>query len=378
MADFRETSFEIDPGTWVLTPPPAALINASAAGQVTFDLDAALMFVGILTRPPELHGFSLSDSWAWLRYFPAFAVGNRVKLRPEWTSLDTHQKTVASDDFGIGLGTWVLRDLLGFRRYADTLHVVNVLERGQWRLRRHAKRGPTKSPDYIAYDQTGAISVVECKGTQTSRAELLKALGRGAPQKRALRALQGQQIIHQLVVGTYVPQHQSRSDAVIAVHDPEKDDSRQELQKYTEDEIIQSTEQVSIAKELAMFELPYTAATLVHDRYSPESVGTAYQRDTARVREEGRMVANETLTIQREYRWVSALERRDHSFRGVKFKASVPLDRIERFRRVRGQRDLPDAVVSDVAEEEWSGSSTDVGTRIHSPLGATYEVEWLE
>jgi hypothetical protein len=276
------------------------------------------------------------------------------------------------------LGTWALRNLLGLRRFADTLHVVNVLERGQWRLRRQAKRGPTKSPDYIAYDAADAISVIECKGTQSSRTELLKAMRRGAPQKRALRALRGQQIIHQLVVGAYVPQHEGSGDALIVVHDPEKDDSRRELQKYTEEEIIQSAEQVSIAKELAMFEMPFTAATLIHDRYSPDTVGQAVLNDTSRVREQGRVSDNHTLTISREYRWIIPIERRGQAFQGIRFKGSLPLDHIEKFRRVRDHRDLPDELIADLSDQTWSESKTNAGSRLRSPLGAIYEIEWLE
>lgn len=378
MADQRNISFEIDPKTWVHAPPPPPLTAAAASRSVNFDLDAALLHVGIVTRPPELHGFTLSDSWAWLRYFPAFAAGPNLRLRPEWTRIDSHQKTVASDDFGVGIGTWVLRDLLGFRRYADTLYVVNVLERGQWLLRRHAKRGPTKSPDYLAYTDTGEVSVVECKGTQSSYAELVKALVRGSPQKRALRAVGAQQLIHQLVVGAYVPQHEGSGNAILAVHDPEKNDARQELRKYTEEEIVQSTEQVSIAKELALFDMSSTAATLIHDRYSSDSLGLALLQDIVQSREAGRVTKEDVVLVERDYRWVVPVVRPDHTFRGVRFRGRLPLDNIERFRRVRNQRDLPDSIVADTREEDWKQLRTDRGVMLESPLGAIYEVEWLE
>ncbi len=376
MSDSRRFDFEIDAATWPHGPPPTALANAAATGHIELDLDAALLFLGIVTRPPELHGFSLADTWAWLRYFPSILGGPRVRLRPEWTRLDSHQKTVASDDYGVGIGTWALRSLLGFRRYADTVHVVNVLERGQWLLRRHAKRGPAKSPDYIAYDQNNEVSVVECKGTQSSRRELTNALARGRPQKQALRALRGQRLIHQLVVGVYVPQFEGSGEAVIAVHDPAKDDARKELRKYTEEDIRESTEQVSIAKEISLFGLTMTAGALVHDRYSPESVGLAVIQDVSRAREEAQ-VQDETVTIQREYTWRQPLVRGAQAFRGVRFRGSLPLDSLDVVRSLR-RRDIPDEVLADVAEATWRDRRTDHGAEIISPLGAVYGIEWLE
>jgi hypothetical protein len=376
MANIRTIGFEIDPATWE-NGPPQALVAAADAREIQFNLDAALLFLGLVTRPPELHGFTLADSWAWLRYFPAFRPGNHLRLRPEWTRLDPHQKTVASDDYGVGFGTWVLRDLLGFRRYADTLFVVNVLERGQWLLRRQAKRGPSKSPDYLAYDRTGAVSVVECKGTQSSRAELLSAMRRGDRQKRGLTALGGQQIIHQLVVGAYVPQDQGSGRAVVAVHDPDKNDSRQELRKYTPDEIRRSGEQVSIAKELAIFDLSTAAATLVYDRHTPESLNAAISEDTARARQDGRLGANQ-ISVRRDFRWAVPYDIDGRLFRGVRFRAALPTDRVASLMQRRVRRDIPEATLEDVFAEDWIEEPVDNGVELQSPIGATYRMEWLE
>jgi hypothetical protein len=61
-------------------------------------ISCALVFAALWTRPPVRYGFSLSDCWAWLRYFPAIAVNSELRLREEWTSLDPHYKTVLSGD----------------------------------------------------------------------------------------------------------------------------------------------------------------------------------------------------------------------------------------------------------------------------------------
>ncbi|HSU15711.1 hypothetical protein [Longimicrobium sp.] len=378
MPDYRPIRFEIDPATWGNVPPPGALVAAARQGSIDIDLDAALLFAGIWTRPPALHGFTLADCWAWLRYYPAFLPGGVTRLRREWTHIDPHQKTVASDDFGVGFGTWVLQHLLNFRRYADTLYVVNVLERGQWLLRRQAKRGPAKSPDYIAYDATGAISVVECKGTQTSQAELRRALARGTPQKRSLTALGAQRLIHQLVVGVYIPQYEQTEQPLIAVHDPEKPDSRQELRKYSEGEIRRSTEQVSFAKELAVFELSATAASLSYVREAPERLDTALRIDIDQSRAAGRTVIDNTIRVQRDIRWATPLPRALRAYRGVRFSGELPLDALEAVTRYQRYRDLPDQVLENIAERDWRSVHTDSGVRLYSPAGATYEIEWLE
>ncbi len=36
-------------------------------GTQDLDVDAALLFVALYTRPPVVRGFSLADTWAWLR-----------------------------------------------------------------------------------------------------------------------------------------------------------------------------------------------------------------------------------------------------------------------------------------------------------------------
>ena len=186
----------------------------------------ALMFTALWTRPPVRYGFSLADCWAWLRYFPAIAPTPDLRLCDEWTTLDPHQKTVLSGDFGVGFTTWLLSQTLGFTKYSDTLWVVNTLAPGAFRLASTASRGPRKSPDYIAESITGELSVLECKETQTSRASLVAALGRGIPQKANLQAIGATPLRHSLVAGLFIPQFHNSESAVIMVADPDWERSR--------------------------------------------------------------------------------------------------------------------------------------------------------
>ena len=177
----RRVDIEVLSDSWpASTAPPSGLVAAVQSYPSQVDILASLLFLGLWPRSPVTHGFSLSDCWAWLRYFPALAATPDLRLRDEWTTLDPHHKTVLSGDFGVGFTTWFLSQVLDFVRYSDTLWVVNSLLPGRFHLAPSGKRGPTKSPDYIAEDINGDFSVLECKGGQSSRTSLRAALDRGA------------------------------------------------------------------------------------------------------------------------------------------------------------------------------------------------------
>src|SRR6185436_8598112 len=116
------------------TTPPASLTTAAQSSPTTINILCALAFTALWTRPPVRYVFSLSDCWAWLRYFPAIATTPELGLCDAWTTLDPHQKTVLSGDFGVGFTTWLLNRTLGFVKYSDTLWVVNTLSPGAFRL----------------------------------------------------------------------------------------------------------------------------------------------------------------------------------------------------------------------------------------------------
>lgn len=85
----KDIDIQILKDTWPAgTNPPASLTNAENSGAYSIDLLCALLFAGIWTRPPVSYGFSLSDCWAWLRYFPAIYSSEELRLCEEWTSLD--------------------------------------------------------------------------------------------------------------------------------------------------------------------------------------------------------------------------------------------------------------------------------------------------
>ncbi len=366
--------FEIDAATWPNGQPPAPLVHQSNVANITLDLDLALLNLGLITRPPTIYGFSLSDCWAWMRYFSAFQSGSPVRLRHEWTDIDPHHKTVASGDFGVGFGTLALSQLLQFQRYADALWVVNTLDPTRWQISGNKKRGPNKSPDYIAYDNNNEISIVECKGSQSSIGALKQALHRGIPQKASLTALGGQQVIHQLAVGTFVPQFKSKETALIRVVDPEGEDSRDELKRYSSRQITSAIDKVSAAQELGGFGLHNTSSAILR-RKAISSFEQEIQLDFANRRDH--FSRDSGIRVEKDLLWMEPVSRDNHRFSGVRFSADLPpasiqTDFLESIHDVNSTgAHLQDARC-------WSYELLENGAAQTSPLGATYRIEWLE
>jgi hypothetical protein len=127
----KQVDIEVLADTWK-TPSiaPAPLTSAAQSSPFNIDFFCALLFIALWTRPPIRYGFSLSDCWAWLRYLPALAPTQDLRLCEAWTTLDPHHKTVLSGDFGVGFTTWFLYQTLDFVKFSDTLWVVNSLSPG--------------------------------------------------------------------------------------------------------------------------------------------------------------------------------------------------------------------------------------------------------
>src|SRR5690606_37909426 len=148
----------------------------------------------------------------------------------------------------------------------------NVLMPGMFALEPSARRGPRKSPDYIVTDGAGSFSVLECKGSQTSRASLVDALNRGVRQKQNLRALGATTLEHSLVAGLFIPQFGSNEYPALVVADPEWDDVKRLLAQFKTPAIERGVVQVANAKQAALLELSQTANALARTHGGRETV----------------------------------------------------------------------------------------------------------
>jgi hypothetical protein len=179
-----------------------------------------LLSTAIWTRSPISSGLELSDYWAWLRYGNAFISSPYLKLRSEWSTIDSHQKMILSDELGVGFTTTLLTKELSFLSYIDTRYFLQTNQEFFNTIERPKRRGPMKTPDYIAFDSNWKFSVLECKGTQTSPKVLIKALDKGISQKNSI--IQEETFFkYKLVAGIYIPQYESGNHAQIRICDPD-------------------------------------------------------------------------------------------------------------------------------------------------------------
>ena len=364
--------------TWPNTAVPPALAALQNARRYSIDVLACIAFTALWTRPPVRYGFSLADCWAWLRYLPSIDFGADLRLREEWTSLDPHQKTVLSGDFGVGFGTWFLNRTLGLVRFSDTLWVVNTLLPGAFHLEPGKKRGPAKSPDYIAEDANGNFSVVECKGTQTSRQSLRDAMQRGIPQKDNLRAIGATPIQHSLVVGLFVPQFENSERPVIMVADPEWSDLKDRLTSFSPEQIGRGVSQVAYAKELAMFDLPNTANSLVGVKGSSESVAAAFSVD-ADTPSRGRTIDGSTVRFRQEYTWSTpARVAETLRIRGVRFEGTLAEDSVAALREVIKPEEHGIRERDGSRRRDWDVREQETSVALTSPLGTRFRLSLLE
>ena len=169
-----EIDVDVDGGTW---PPHSGAMPAQFQGasrgtvQDKINLLEMLLLLGYLTTPIDATGVSLSEHWAWVRYLKAVnGSESHMTITRAFSGLDPHQKTILSDDFGVGISVYWLRQKLKLKYSCDGDYFVKRLAHSipATVAERTSKRGPRKAPDYIMIDESDRYHVVECKGTQSS------------------------------------------------------------------------------------------------------------------------------------------------------------------------------------------------------------------
>jgi hypothetical protein len=78
-----------------------------SGGVTEVDFYGSLLQLGMLTIPWRGAAYSLAACWAYMRYCDVIDPFNAVlRLRPEWSDLDSHQKTIlrkSTGDFSFGI-----------------------------------------------------------------------------------------------------------------------------------------------------------------------------------------------------------------------------------------------------------------------------------
>lgn len=200
-------------------------------GCMDFEISELLFHISDITRNPFDYKMSLNNNWAFLRYINCFDSSKELRLRKEYRDVDPHQKTILSDDLGMGFASLFLDKSMKIIAIIDTHLFLKYLP--HLKVSKGNKSGASKSPDFIVFDENKNLHLLECKGTQKSKSRSLFQMKKGLEQVDSI--IDPKNIVNQrLVIGTYVSDFYSKSHSTITVMDPEfpynfKDTSKEEL-----------------------------------------------------------------------------------------------------------------------------------------------------
>jgi hypothetical protein len=366
----RTLDVEVDRESWKPGSVPTRL--RARVGRRQVNVLEALLFTAITTCPPTAFGFHLSDFWAWLRYEPAIASTPSLRLREEWTDVDSHQKSVLSDELGVGFTTQFVTEALDCLEFTDTIYVVKILEPNKFKFKKGAKVGPRKSPDYIARDRQSKYIVLECKGSQASRAALKKAIANGQTQKKNVVATKPSSISHSLVAGLFIPQWFVKDDPCIIVSDPTWNELDEVLSQWPTEQIDEAITQVALAKQLA----------LVGFTELPRYLISAPARELGRLPEASKdeiLGRPELLTEHYQPIFNSGDLRlrieRNQVLANVTFSALVPASILNELTGADRVSDLVAAWAKRSLKGSWSSKTTESITELNTPLAFGFRLE---
>lgn len=255
----KKISVRIRRDTWPRDVAVPASFPYSVSDE-TINIHELFLMLAHLTAPPGHAGLTINDYWAWLRYYQACAEGDNLLVTEEYSQVDSHQKTILSDDWGMSIPIyWLWQKLNGHaicdgKYFIDRIaHLHKVITIGK------KKRGPQKSPDFVMLDAHGEWHVIECKGTQTSLKYLDGQLGDGVSQKSTLvfpSSWSGQRLVAGVFIGTEGEAEQSRLEVI----DPVETDKDFRLTEQDMESATEPLQRYQVAKFLRLVD--QTAASL--------------------------------------------------------------------------------------------------------------------
>jgi hypothetical protein len=186
----RAVEVVIDRASWRAQPSqfrhpfPRAL--GRQRGPFPVHLLAMLLRLGEITTPVLNVQSGVARLWPLLRYLHAVADTPGFRFCTAWADAERHQKAIASDDLGVGLGMAILYGAFDYTACVDGrafLHRLSQLGLLASTGGFAPKVGAMKMADYAALDSSGKFHLIECKGTQHSPGGLASAMADGQLQK---------------------------------------------------------------------------------------------------------------------------------------------------------------------------------------------------
>jgi len=205
---YRTINVHVDESSWPGVGKIPSFPAAFTAGTNSFDLNinSMLLMIGYLTTPTSVTGVSLAEFWAWVRYLAAITPHDAdLRLTRSYADLDAHQKTILSDDFGMGVPmVWLMKHLPLVEIVDGRYFLQRYAASHSAHQHRTAKRGPNKTPDFVARDRNGNWHIMECKGTQSGEAFRDRQIVSGISQKLSITfppGHTGQRLVSGLSIG---------------------------------------------------------------------------------------------------------------------------------------------------------------------------------
>lgn len=211
-----EIDIQIDHSSWRSGIIPRCLQRLG--NTQSFDKTELLLHVADATKNPIYLGRSLNDYWAFLRYNICFEDSGNLRLVEAYEEVDPHQKTILSDDIGMGMASLIMERSFGIRALTPTSFFLKYFN--SLTSIGSNRRGPNKSPDFIVLDDRFDIHIVECKGTQSGISTSDNQINDGRNQKVSLSDPHSI-VSERLVIGTFIAKATGRNNSRVKIVDPE-------------------------------------------------------------------------------------------------------------------------------------------------------------
>jgi hypothetical protein len=254
-----------------------------------------LQRLSVVTTPAVENLADICSWWAYFRYLWAFEIPvlggiGSLRLSQAARNIDFHQKALLSDQMGIAMTAVLLGDYLGAPLAAD----VSVAMRDpMWPIDLQFE----SSPDYLFFDNTQTnLFVVECKGSQTTRAASLDQICRGTEQVPSLVFTDGR-TPPSLVVSTLLSADETR----VFVIDPPGDEERPSDYPEKPERLDERRWRVRDDKAFASAARLISEAKLLSYAGADAAASTRLERARALPERAGRPAERETEVNQNEF-----------------------------------------------------------------------------